>query len=165
MILMKTNHGDISIRLDFEGTPTTAQNFVDYVESGFYDGTIFHRVIDNFMIQGGGFTADMDQKETRTPIKNEAKSGMANKRGTLAMARTNDPHSATGQFFINVRDNGFLDFKSESVDGYGYCVFGEVVDGMDVVDAIKAVKTGNHGFHGDVPVEAVVIESVTVVEE
>lgn len=165
MILFKTNKGDIKIALDFEGTPETAQNFATYVKAGFYDGTIFHRVIDNFMIQGGGFTSEMEQKPTEAAIKNEAKTGKTNKRGSIAMARTNDPHSATAQFFINVKDNDFLNFKSESVDGYGYCVFGEVVEGMDVVDAIKGVKTGQHGFHGDVPVEPVIIESVTILEQ
>lgn len=165
MILMKTTKGDIGIELDFEGTPNTAQNFLDYVKSGFFDGTIFHRVIDNFMIQGGGFTVEMDQKEPNQSIKNEAKTGKSNKRGTIAMARTNDPHSATTQFFINVRDNDFLNFTSETEQGYGYCVFGEVVQGMDVVDAIKGVKTGQSGFHGDVPVEPIIIKSVTVAED
>ena len=164
MILIKTSKGDITVELDFEGTPNTAKNFQDYIESGFYDGTIVHRVINNFMIQGGGFNKDMEQKEGTDTIKNEAKTGGANKRGTLAMARTNEPHSASSQFFINVGDNDFLDFKSETEQGFGYCVFGKVIDGMDVVDAIKEVKTGQSGFHGDVPAEAIVIESATVLE-
>ena len=154
--------GDIRIELDFEGTPNTAQNFQDYVTSGFYDSTIFHRVINNFMIQGGGFTADMEHKEGNPAIKNEAKTGGKNVRGSIAMARTNEPHSASSQFFINVNDNDFLNFSSETSQGYGYCVFGKVVEGMDVVDAIKAVKTSQHGHHGDVPVEPVIIESVLV---
>lgn len=156
--------GDISIELDFEGTPETAKNFQKYVETNFFDNTIFHRVINNFMVQGGGFTADMEQKEGFAPIKNEAKTGGLNKRGTLAMARTNQPHSASSQFFINVGDNDFLNFTSETEQGYGYCVFGRVVEGMEVVDAIKAVKTGQNGFHGDVPVEPIMIESVLVLE-
>lgn len=164
MILIKTSMGDIKIQLDFEGTPTTAKNFQDYVESGFYDNTIFHRVINNFMIQGGGFTADMEHKDGNDPIKNEAKTGGKNVRGSLAMARTNEPHSASSQFFINVNDNDFLNFSSETEHGYGYCVFGKVVEGMDVVDSIKAVKTGQNGFHGDVPVDPITIESVSVIE-
>lgn len=164
MILMKTSMGDIKIELDMEGTPKTAQNFLNYVETGFYNNTIFHRVIDGFMIQGGGFDEKMSQKDTQDPIVNEASTGKKNTRGSIAMARTNDPHSASSQFFINVKDNAFLNFTSESESGYGYCVFGEVVEGMDVVDAIKAVDTGSHGFHQDVPREAVIIESVTVVE-
>lgn len=164
MILMKTNKGDIKIELDFEGTPNTANNFKNYVESKFFDGTIFHRVINNFMIQGGGFDQDMNQKETQSSIANEADKGRPNKRGTVAMARTNDPHSATAQFFINVRDNDFLNFKAKDSQNWGYCVFGEVVEGMDIVDAIKDVKTTSHGFHQDVPAEAVVIESMEVIE-
>lgn len=164
MILMKTSMGDISIELDFEGTPVTAKNFQSYVEAGFYDNTIFHRVINNFMVQGGGFTADMEQKEGLEPIKNEAKTGGLNTRGSIAMARTNEPHSASSQFFINVGDNDFLNFTSETEQGYGYCVFGKVVEGMDVIDAIKVVKTGQSGFHGDVPVEPITINSVVVVE-
>lgn len=162
MIEMKTNFGEIKIELDFENTPVTAQNFVDYAESGFYNGTIFHRVIDGFMIQGGGFTEAMEQQSTKAPIENEAEKAKPNKRGTIAMARTNNPHSATAQFFINVKDNDFLNFRSATPDGYGYCVFGEVVEGMDVVDQIKAVATTNRMGHQDVPVEPVIIESVTV---
>ncbi len=156
--------GDIRIELDFEGTPNTAKNFQDYVEAGFYDNTIFHRVINNFMVQGGGFTADMEQKDGSANIANEAKTGGKNMLGTLAMARTNEPHSASSQFFINVGDNDFLNFTSETEQGFGYCVFGKVVEGMDVIDAIKAVKTGQNGFHGDVPVAPITIESASVVE-
>ncbi len=166
MIVMKTNKGEIKIKLDFENTPKTAENFLSYVKSGHYDGTIFHRVIDGFMIQGGGFLPGLEEKEgEKTPIDNEAKHGRRNKRGMIAMARTSEPHSATCQFFINVVDNDFLDFKSEDMHGYGYCVFGEVVEGMDVVDAIKGVSTTNRMGHGDVPEDDIVIESVTVLEE
>ncbi|WP_372872951.1 peptidylprolyl isomerase [Shewanella sp.] len=162
MITLHTNFGDIKIALNHEKAPVTAENFQRYASEGFFDGTIFHRVIDGFMIQGGGFTEDMVQKRTHDPIKNEANNGLSNKVGTLAMARTSDPHSATGQFFINVNDNTFLDFKSESMQGWGYCVFGEVVEGLDVVNAIKGVNTGNRGMHQDVPLEAVVIEKVSI---
>lgn len=165
MILIKTNMGDIKIELDKEGTPKTVENFINYVKSGFFEDTLFHRVIENFMIQGGGLDKNMESKNTNAPIENEAKTGKLNKRGTVAMARTNDPHSASSQFFINVKDNDFLNFRSETPDGWGYCVFGEVVEGMDVVDKIRKVKTGNHGYHQDVPVEHVVIESVTEVAE
>jgi len=158
MIKLQTNHGTITLKLDFEKAPVTAKNFVQYVQDGFYDNTIFHRVINGFMIQGGGFEPGMKQKDTREQIENEAANGLKNKRGTIAMARTNDPHSATAQFFINVSDNDFLDFKAPSGSGWGYCVFGEVVEGMDVVDKIKSVKTGNKGFHQDVPAEDVIIE-------
>lgn len=164
MITLHTNHGDIKLALNEEKAPQTAANFAQYASEGFFDGTIFHRVIDGFMIQGGGFTADMQQKPTNAPIKNEANNGLSNKTGTIAMARTSDPHSATAQFFINVNDNTFLDFKSESTQGWGYCVFGEVVEGMDVVNKIKEVSTGNRGMHQDVPLEAVVIEKVTISE-
>ncbi|MCL1073367.1 peptidylprolyl isomerase [Shewanella dokdonensis] len=164
MITLHTNHGDIKLALNEEKAPQTAANFAQYASEGFFDGTIFHRVIDGFMIQGGGFTADMQQKPTNAPIKNEANNGLSNKAGTIAMARTSDPHSATAQFFINVNDNTFLDFKSESTQGWGYCVFGEVVEGMDVVNKIKDVSTGNRGMHQDVPLEAVVIEKVTISE-
>lgn len=162
MITLHTNHGDITLQLDAEKAPITAANFMKYVEDGFFDGTIFHRVIDGFMIQGGGFTADMGQKRCEAAIKNEANNGLSNRKGTIAMARTSDPHSATAQFFINVNDNTFLDFKSETTQGWGYCVFGEVVEGYDVVEKIKGVSTGNRGMHQDVPLEAVVIESVSV---
>lgn len=164
MIVIATSKGDIRIQLDEENTPTTAQNFLNYVRSGFYNNTIFHRVIDGFMIQGGGLTADMTQKSTEPAIKNEAKSAKPNKRGTIAMARTMDPHSATSQFFINVADNAFLNFTGEHAQGYGYCVFGEVVEGMDVVDAIVKVKTGQRMGHADVPVEEVVIHEIREVE-
>lgn len=164
MIKLQTNFGDITLELDTENTPVTAENFRQYVADGHYDGTIFHRVIDGFMVQGGGFDTDMNQKATRDTIKNEANKGGSNKVGTIAMARTADPHSASAQFFINVSDNKFLDFKSESMDGWGYCVFGQVTDGMDVVNKMKAAQTGNHAGHQDVPVEAIVIEKAAVVE-
>ena len=164
MITLHTNYGSIKIRLDFENTPKTAQNFLDYAKEGFYEGTIFHRVIDGFMIQGGGLTEDMHNKETKAPIQNEANKGGKNSRGTLAMARTMDPHSATAQFFINVKDNDFLNFQAESMQGWGYCVFGEVTEGMDIVDKIKSVKTGNQAGHQDVPVEIITIEKVEVSE-
>ena len=161
MILINTSKGDIRLQLDEENTPGTAANFLSYVRSGFYNDTVFHRVIDGFMIQGGGLTADMETKSTELPIKNEAKSGKQNKRGTIAMARTNDPHSATSQFFINLADNKFLNYSGEQVQSYGYCVFGEVVEGLDVVDAIAKVKTGQRKGHGDVPVDDVVINSIS----
>ena len=167
MIKLHTSHGVISIELETDKTPKSAQNFIDYVTAGHYDNTIFHRVIDGFMIQGGGFEPGMKQKPMREPIENEAeagsKAGLKNLRGTLAMARTSDPHSATAQFFINLVDNAFLDFKAPSGNGWGYCVFGRVVEGMDVVDKIKAVKTGSSGFHQDVPVEDVLIERAEIV--
>ena len=158
MITIKTNHGDIKVELFDEKAPITCENFRQYVADGFFDGTIFHRVIPNFMIQGGGMEADMSQKQTRAPIKNEADNGESNRRGTLAMARTMDVNSATAQFFINLRDNDFLDHGTRD---FGYAVFGKVVDGMDVVDAIAAVPTGNKGGHQDVPVETVTIVEVT----
>jgi peptidyl-prolyl cis-trans isomerase B (cyclophilin B) len=162
MITLKTNKGDIVIQLDTEKAPKTCENFIQYVKDGFFDGTIFHRVIGNFMIQGGGFTPDMAQKATREPIENEAKNGLSNKNGTIAMARTMDPHSATAQFFINVADNKFLDYPGQ--DGWGYCVFGEVVEGMDVVDAIKQIETATRAFHQDVPVEDIIIEKALLAE-
>ena len=165
MITLQTNYGNITLELDFENTPQTAENFLTYAKDGFYDGTIFHRVMNGFMIQGGGFDVNMDQKKTNSTIKNEANKALPNKRGTIAMARTSDPHSATAQFFINVVDNDFLNFSSESSNGWGYCVFGKVTDGMDVVDKIKKVATtGRHG-HQNVPVENVIIEKVTVSDE
>ncbi len=164
MIKLNTNKGTIVIELNAEKAPLTAENFLQYARDGFYDGTIFHRVIDGFMIQGGGMQPGMIEKQTRAPIKNEADNGLKNERGTVAMARTPDPDSASSQFFINVKDNHFLNFSSPTPDGWGYCVFGKVVDGMDVVDAIKGVATGSHGFHQDVPIEDVVIESVEVEE-
>jgi peptidyl-prolyl cis-trans isomerase B (cyclophilin B) len=163
MIKLTTNHGVITLELDAEKAPKTVENFIAYVEAGHYDNTIFHRVIKNFMIQGGGMEPGMNQKETRDPIENEAGNGLKNVRGSIAMARTNDPHSATAQFFINVVDNDFLDFRAPSGQGWGYCVFGQVVEGMDVVDKIRAVATGNKGFHQDVPKEDVIIEKAEVV--
>jgi len=160
VIKLHTNHGTITLELDAEKAPKTVENFVAYVESGHYDNTIFHRVIDGFMIQGGGFASGMKQKPTRDNIENEAKNGLKNARGSIAMARTSEPHSASAQFFINLSDNGFLDYPGQ--DGWGYCVFGRVTDGMDVVDKIKAVKTGRSGFHQDVPVEDVIIERAEV---
>lgn len=160
MVVISTSKGDIHIQLDTENTPKTAENFLSYVRKGFYDNTIFHRVIAGFMIQGGGLTSDMEQKQPQTPIQNEAKSGKLNKRSTIAMARTMDPHSATAQFFINLADNGFLNYSGDTMQGYGYCVFGEVVEGMDVVDAIAKVKTCQNKGHADVPVEEVSILSV-----
>ena len=168
MVTLHTNFGDIKIALDFDKAPITAKNFETYCKDGFYNGTIFHRVIDGFMIQGGGMEVGMKEKSTRAPIQNEASNGLSNKRGTIAMARTSDPHSASAQFFINVADNGFLDYRSKEMFGktvvqeWGYAVFGEVVEGMDVVDNIKGVATGNKGFHQDVPKEDVVITSVSV---
>jgi len=165
MIKLTTTHGDIVIELFADKAPKTAANFEQYVLDGHYNGTIFHRVINGFMIQGGGFTADMDQKDTRDPIQNEANNGVSNKTYTIAMARTADPHSASAQFFINVNNNDFLDFKSATTQGFGYCVFGEVTAGMDVVNKIKGVKTGNYGrMHQDVPTEDIVITKVTLAE-
>ena len=162
MITLETSKGSITIELDKDNTPVTAENFFQYAKDGFYDNTVFHRVIDGFMIQGGGFEADMTEKSSQESIENEADNGELNKRGTIAMARTADPHSASAQFFINVGDNLFLDHKAKTVDGWGYCVFGHVVDGMDVVDKIKSVKTTAKAGHQDVPVENVVINKVTV---
>ena len=164
MIRLHTNSGDIRLELDHEKAPVTVQNFIDYVDSGHYDNTIFHRVIDEFMIQGGGFEPGMIQKKTRAPIANEAGNGLKNDKYTIAMARTSDPHSATGQFFINVKDNDFLNYKSPTAQGYGYCVFGKVVEGMDVVDEIKKVKTGTRSGHQDVPVEDVILEKAEVIQ-
>jgi peptidyl-prolyl cis-trans isomerase B (cyclophilin B) len=162
-VKLSTTLGDITLELDAEKAPETVKNFLAYVEAGHYDNTIFHRVIDGFMIQGGGFEPGMKQKPCQAPIKNEAANGLKNVTGTIAMARTSDPHSATAQFFINVSDNGFLDYKSPSGQGWGYCVFGHVTEGMEVVNKIKGVKTGSSGFHQDVPREEVVIKSATVV--
>lgn len=164
MITLHTNFGDISIELDFDNAPKSAANFLQYARDGFYTDTIFHRVIPNFMIQGGGFTENMDQKDTREPIDNEADNGLKNDRGTLAMARTMDPHSASSQFFINVVDNDFLNFRSKDSQGWGYAVFAKVTDGMDVVDQIKGVPTSNNGMHGDVPKDPITITNVTVGE-
>jgi peptidyl-prolyl cis-trans isomerase B (cyclophilin B) len=162
MIKFTTNHGDILIELNEEKAPLSCENFKQYVTDGHYDGTIFHRVIKGFMIQGGGFMPDMMQKATRENIENEAKNGLSNKRGTLAMARTMEPHSASSQFFINLKDNNFLDYPGQ--DGWGYCVFGEVTEGMDVVDSIEQVTTGNTGGHGDVPEESVIVEKAEIVD-
>jgi peptidyl-prolyl cis-trans isomerase B (cyclophilin B) len=162
MIQIFTNYGTITLELDAEKAPKTCANFMQYVDEGFYSDTIFHRVIDGFMIQGGGMTADMREKSTRAPIENEANNGLRNERGTIAMARTMDPHSATAQFFINVKDNHFLNHSGMSREGWGYCVFGRVIDGMDTVDRIKKVATGNRGYHEDVPVDKVVIEKIEV---
>jgi peptidyl-prolyl cis-trans isomerase B (cyclophilin B) len=155
---LHTNHGVIRIELEAQKAPVSTQNFLNYVRKGHYDGTVFHRVINGFMIQGGGFEAGMKQKPTDAPIQNEANNGLKNDAYTLAMARTSDPHSATAQFFINVADNDFLNFKSPTPQGWGYAVFGKVVAGMDVVDKIKGVQTGRRGFHDDVPLDDVVIE-------
>jgi len=164
IVLMKTNKGNIKIELFADKAPVSAKNFLEYVNNGHYNGTIFHRVIDGFMIQGGGFTPDMKQKGTLPAITNEADNGLKNERGTLAMARTSDINSATAQFFINVKDNEFLNFRSKKPQEYGYAVFGKVVEGMDIVETIRKVKTGNKGMHGDVPVDAVIIEDVSVVK-
>jgi len=161
MVRMQTNLGTIVLQLDADKAPKSVENFLRYVKEGFFDGTIFHRVIDNFMIQGGGFTADYKQKDTHEPVQNEAKNGLKNLRGTIAMARTSAPHSATAQFFINIKDNAFLDAPGH--DGWGYAVFGKVVEGMDVVDKIKGLKTGSGGpFPTDVPQQQVIIEKVTL---
>jgi peptidyl-prolyl cis-trans isomerase B (cyclophilin B) len=165
MILLTTNHGDIKLELDYDKAPETAKNFEQYVRDGFYDGLIFHRVISNFMVQGGGFEPGMTPRKSGEPIRNEADNGLSNMQGTVAMARTQDPHSASAQFFINLKDNDFLNFSGESTQGWGYAVFGKVVDGMDVVNQIKDVKTGRHGFHQDVPMEPVIIETAEVVAE
>lgn len=164
MVKLETSKGDIVIELNEEKAPKTTENFLAYVKEGFYDGTLFHRVIDNFMIQGGGFDEAMNQKETHDPIENEADNGLKNEAYTIAMARTQDPHSATAQFFINVKDNAFLDHTAPNTRGWGYAVFGKVVEGREVVDAIKTVATGNTGFHQDVPIEPVVIVKATVID-
>ena len=161
-VQMETSAGTLRIELDEANAPLSCANFLAYVNSGHFDGTVFHRVIKGFMLQGGGFDASMKQKATLDTVRNEANNGLKNKRYTLAMARTSDPHSATAQFFINTTDNAFLDFKSESAQGWGYAVFGRVVEGMDVVDAIEKVRTGRKGFHDDVPLEDVLIERATV---
>lgn len=165
MIIIKTSKGNIHLELDTQNTPKTAENFLNYVRKDFYKETIFHRVIEKFMIQGGGFGVDIDQKATDAPVVNEAKNAKPNKRGTIAMARTMDPHSASSQFFINHADNAFLNYTGDNPQGFGYCVFGEVVEGMDVVDAIAKVKTATRMGHGDVPVEAVVIHEIYEADE
>lgn len=164
-VKLATSLGDIVVQLDPAKAPKTVENFLAYVNDKHYDGTVFHRVIDGFMIQGGGYAPGFEEKETRASIKNEAANGLSNKIGTIAMARTSEPHSASAQFFINVNNNDFLDFKSPTTQGFGYCVFGEVTAGMDVVNKIKGVKTGNYGrMHQDVPTEDVVITKVTLAE-
>lgn len=165
MITLHTNHGPITLKLDAEKAPETVANFIEYVKSGHYDGTIFHRVIGNFMIQGGGFEPGMKQKSTRAPIKNEANNGLSNKTGTIAMARTMEPHSASAQFFINVADNAFLDHSAPTIQGWGYAVFGEVVEGMDVVEKIKSVPTTSRAGHQDVPAEDVIIERAEIIAD
>lgn len=162
MITLHTNFGNIKIELDFDNAPKTAANFQQYCEEGFYSDTIFHRVIDGFMVQGGGMNIDMSEKQTRENIENEADNGLKNNAGTLAMARTMEPHSASAQFFINLKDNDFLNHSGKNTQGWGYCVFGKVAEGMDVVEKIKAVKTGNSGHHQDVPKDPVIIEKVSV---
>ncbi|OFZ67348.1 MAG: cyclophilin [Betaproteobacteria bacterium RBG_16_56_24] len=164
MVKLHTNHGVITLQLDAEKAPNTVRNFLDYVNSGFYSNTVFHRVIDNFMIQGGGFEPGMKQKTTKAPIQNEAANGLKNDNYTVAMARTGDPHSATAQFFINVKNNDFLNYSAPNQQGYGYCVFGKVVEGMDVVDKIRKVKTGNRSGFQDVPQEDVIITRAEVVK-
>ena len=163
MVKLHTSMGTITLELDEARAPATVRNFLDYVESGFYANTVFHRVIDGFMIQGGGFEPGMKQKSTRAPIKNEADNGLGNAAYTIAMARTPDPQSASSQFFINVADNDFLNFSSPSPQGWGYCVFGRVVEGKEVVDQIRKVATGSRGMHDDVPLEDVIVKSVEVV--
>lgn len=160
--VIKTNYGNITLELDQDKTPTTCENFIAHAKNGHYDNTLFHRVIDGFMIQGGGLNPDLTEKGSNNPIENEADKGAGNKTGTIAMARTSDPHSATSQFFINVNDNDFLNFKSKSPEGWGYCVFGKVTDGMDVVNKIKAVETTSKSYYQDVPVDDVVITTVEV---
>ena len=164
-VRLTTSEGDVIIALDQENAPKTSANFLEYVNDGHYDGTIFHRVIDGFMIQGGGFEPGMQQKSTRSPIENEADNGLTNDKGTLAMARTNDPHSASSQFFINCNQNDFLNFKAKTPDGWGYCVFGEVVEGLDVVTRIEETSTTSKGSHQDVPKEDIVIEKAVVADE
>ncbi|WP_342376082.1 peptidylprolyl isomerase [Myxococcus stipitatus] len=163
-VKLTTNHGDIVLQLNAEKAPKSAENFVQYVKEGHYNNTVFHRIINNFMIQGGGFEPGMRQKPTRAPIQNEADNGLKNNKYTVAMARTNDPHSASAQFFINVADNGFLNHSGKNVQGWGYAVFGEVIEGREVVDAIKGVRTGTKSGHQDVPLEDVVLVKAEVVE-
>jgi peptidyl-prolyl cis-trans isomerase B (cyclophilin B) len=164
MVKLHTNHGVITLQLDAEKAPNTVRNFLEYVNAGFYQNTIFHRVIADFMIQGGGFEPGMNQKPVNAPIQNEAANGLSNDKYTIAMARTNDPHSATAQFFINTKNNSFLNYSAPNAQGYGYCVFGKVIEGMEVVDAIRKVKTGNKSGHQDVPQEDVIIIKAEVVK-
>jgi peptidyl-prolyl cis-trans isomerase B (cyclophilin B) len=163
-VTIATTVGQMTLELDADNAPKTVENFLSYASSGFYDGTIFHRVINNFMIQGGGFTTDMEQKPTQAPVDNEANNGLKNERGTIAMARTQDPHSATAQFFINVQDNDFLNHTGENMQGWGYTVFGKITQGEDVLDKIRCVQTGSQGGHQDVPTEPIIIESISVTE-
>ncbi len=164
MVIIRTTFGEIKLELDAEKAPATVANFLEYARSGYYDGTIFHRVINNFMIQGGGFDTNMQQKPTSDPIENEADNGLKNDFGTIAMARTTDPHSATAQFFINVKDNDFLNHSSKNMQGWGYAVFGKLADGEEVLEKIRMVPTGSRGGHQDVPVDPVIIETVEIVE-
>lgn len=163
-VTIATTVGQMTLELDADNAPKTVENFLAYATSGFYDGTIFHRVINNFMIQGGGFTADMEQKPTQAPVDNEANNGLKNERGTIAMARTQDPHSATAQFFINVQDNDFLNHTGENMQGWGYTVFGKITQGEEVLDKIRNVQTGSQGGHQDVPTDPIIIESISVTE-
>ena len=163
-VTIATTVGQITLELDADNAPKTVENFLAYASSGFYDGTIFHRVINNFMIQGGGFTTDMEQKPTQAPVDNEANNGLKNERGTIAMARTQDPHSATAQFFINVQDNDFLNHTGENMQGWGYTVFGKVTQGEEVLDKIRCVQTGSQGGHQDVPTDPIIIESISIIE-
>nr|WP_256713711.1 peptidylprolyl isomerase [Psychrobacter sp. Rd 27.2] len=165
VVQLDTNMGAIVIELNEEKAPKTVENFLNYVKSGHYDGTIFHRIIDGFMIQGGGMDAEMNEKATNAPIENEADNGLKNDKGTIAMARTQDPHSATSQFFINVKDNDFLNHSGKNMQGWGYTVFGKVTSGMDVIDKMRGVPTGRFGMHADVPKEPVVINSATIVSQ
>ncbi len=165
VVQLETSMGNITIELNEEKAPKTVENFLNYVQSGHYEGTIFHRVIDGFMIQGGGMDADMNEKNTNAPIQNEADNGLKNDKGTIAMARTQDPHSATSQFFINVKDNDFLNHTGKNAQGWGYTVFGKVTDGMDVIEKIRSVPTGRYGMHADVPKEPIVIQSAKIVSQ
>ena len=164
MVVLTTNFGQIKIELFGDDAPVTAENFLTYVKQGFYENTLFHRVIPGFMVQGGGMAPGMEEKDGNAAIKNEANNGVKNERGTLAMARTMEPHSASSQFFINLVDNGFLNFRSETPDGWGYCVFGKVTEGMDIVDKMAEAKTGRFGYHQDVPVEDILIEKAEIIE-
>jgi peptidyl-prolyl cis-trans isomerase B (cyclophilin B) len=163
-VTIATTVGQMTLELDADNAPKTVENFLAYASSGFYDGTIFHRVINNFMIQGGGFTTDMEQKPTQAPVDNEANNGLKNERGTISMARTQDPHSATAQFFINVQDNDFLNHTGENMQGWGYTVFGKVAQGEEVLDKIRCVQTGSQGGHQDVPTDPIIIESISIIE-
>ena len=165
VVELDTNMGAIVIELNEEKAPKTVENFLNYVKSGYYDGTIFHRIIDGFMIQGGGMDAEMNEKATNAPVENEADNGLKNDKGTIAMARTQDPHSATSQFFINVKDNDFLNHSGKNMQGWGYTVFGKVTSGMDVIDKMRGVPTGRFGMHADVPKEPVVINSATIITQ